>query len=453
MSDMVENGSNWRRLAVAPDSSHPEFEAMCALASAGALNAEEEKRLAEHLSRCNRCRRAMAQYEAMAASVLPLLDEESIRGADKHSGSWSWSLEEAEATLFSRLEKEEENAAEIQGLKPEPSPPPASEVKPGMVISETLWRHMWWQYAAGLALVVALGFALYRVGVRRGTELVIRSVQPAQEAALAVPQSAATLSFRKPVPSPHSKNLDEIGELRAEIARQSAEIAQLKTSREEAATDHNARTAEADAFSRERADLERQLSATQSNLQDLQRRLDASQSQSAANTVEVADFEARVTQLNDELQQREQEVAQERDLLDRDRDIRELMSARDLYIAEVYDVAKNGETEKPFGRVFYTQGKSLIFYAYDLDQQPGVKNAGAFQAWGRRGPDTGQAVNLGILFEDNASKKRWVVKSHDSKTLADIDAVFVTVEPNGGSVHPSGKPLLFAYLRNNPNHP
>jgi hypothetical protein len=29
----------------------------------------------------------------------------------------------------------------------------------------------------------------------------------------------------------------------------------------------------------------------------------------------------------------------------------------------------------------------------------------------------------------------------------------VTVEPNGGSPHPSGKQLLFAYLRINPNHP
>jgi hypothetical protein len=31
--------------------------------------------------------------------------------------------------------------------------------------------------------------------------------------------------------------------------------------------------------------------------------------------------------------------------------------------------------------------------------------------------------------------------------------VFVTVEPNGGSQRPSGKPLLFAYLRIHPNHP
>ncbi len=72
----------------------------------------------------------------------------------------------------------------------------------------------------------------------------------------------------------------------------------------------------------------------------------------------------------------------------------ELMGARDLYIAEVYDVGKTGATQKPYGRVFYTRGKSLIFYAYDLDQQAGLTNTRTFQAWGRRGPHPQQALNL-----------------------------------------------------------
>ena len=49
--------------------------------------------------------------------------------------------------------------------------------------------------------------------------------------------------------------------------------------------------------------------------------------------------------------------------------------------------------------------------------------------------------------------QRWVLKADDPRSLEDIDAVFVTVEPNGGSPHPSGKQLLFAYLRVSPNHP
>jgi hypothetical protein len=153
------------------------------------------------------------------------------------------------------------------------------------------------------------------------------------------------------------------------------------------------------------------------------------------------------------LRGKEETIARQTEYLDHDRDIRELMGARDLYIAEVYDVERNGDTNKPYGRVFYTRGKSLVFYAYDLDQQAALKEAGTFQAWGRRGPDNQKALSLGVLYEDSVAKKRWVVRSNDPKTLKEIDAVFVTVEPNGGSQHPSSEPLLFAYLRVHPNHP
>jgi len=129
------------------------------------------------------------------------------------------------------------------------------------------------------------------------------------------------------------------------------------------------------------------------------------------------------------------------------------MGARDLYVAEVFDVAKDGATKKSYGRVFFTKGKSLIFYAYDLDRQPGLKNASTFQAWGQHGADRAQALNLGVFYEDNVSKKRWVLKFDDPQKLAQIDAVFVTVEPDGGSHKPSGKPFLFAYLKVNSNHP
>jgi hypothetical protein len=68
--------------------------------------------------------------------------------------------------------------------------------------------------------------------------------------------------------------------------------------------------------------------------------------------------------------EQERTTDQQQELLSHDRDIRELMGARELYVAEVYDVEKNGETQKAFGRVFYTKGKSLIFYAYDLSDVP-----------------------------------------------------------------------------------
>jgi hypothetical protein len=130
------------------------------------------------------------------------------------------------------------------------------------------------------------------------------------------------------------------------------------------------------------------------------------------------------------------------------------MGARRLYIADVYDVDSRSRTRKSFGRIFYTQGKSLIFYAFDLD--PGVKNANAFQVWGRKELAQGAqapAKSLGILYLDNESNHRWVMRFDDPKQLEEIDAVFVTIEPHGGSPKPTSKPFLYALLRQEVNHP
>jgi hypothetical protein len=208
---------------------------------------------------------------------------------------------------------------------------------------------------------------------------------------------------------------------------------------------------------RKRQDQE--LTAAQEKLAELEKTVEVATAQRDESARQAAVLEAKVNELTAlakdrelALDRTESEVAKGQELLAHDRDIRELMGARELYMADVHDVSGKG-TAKTYGRVFYTKGKRLIFYAFDLDAVPGVQNASSFQAWGRRGPDRQEAHSLGIFYEDNVSKKRWVLKADDPRSLEDIDAVFVTVEPNGGSPHPSGKQLLFAYLRVSPNHP
>jgi hypothetical protein len=206
-------------------------------------------------------------------------------------------------------------------------------------------------------------------------------------------------------------------------------------------------------LSQKKNELTEKLESAQNNSRLLQEKLDSLAQQSTQDAARAKASETKVSDLTRALEEQQGALEQRDELLAHDRDIREMMGARDLYIAEIYDVAGTGETKKPYGRVFYTRGKSLIFYAYDLDEQSELKRVSTFQAWGRRGPDRQQAINLGVFYEDNATKKRWILKCDDPKTLAQIDAIFVTVEPNGGSHKPSSKPLLFAYLKVNPNHP
>jgi hypothetical protein len=227
----------------------------------------------------------------------------------------------------------------------------------------------------------------------------------------------------------------------------------MKAAQDRLESDLQAGAASRQDLIQERGELAQKLDSAETSSQALRGEMDTLTEKSGDDANRFKASEAKINDLTRLLQQRETDLDQQDQLLAHDRDIRELMGARDLYIAEVYDVAGTGETKKPYGRVFYTRGKSLIFYAYDLDQQTELKRASAFQAWGRRGPDRQQSVNLGIFYEDNASRKRWILKCDDPKTLAQIDAVFVTVEPNGGSHKPSSRPLLFAYLKVNPNHP
>jgi hypothetical protein len=55
---------------------------------------------------------------------------------------------------------------------------------------------------------------------------------------------------------------------------------------------------------------------------------------------------------------------------------------------------------------------------------------------------------------DNEANKRWILNTDNQDVLAQINAVLVTVEPEGGSAKPTGKPFLEAYLHSlSPNYP
>jgi hypothetical protein len=167
----------------------------------------------------------------------------------------------------------------------------------------------------------------------------------------------------------------------------------------------------------------------------------------------AASLETDIDGLNTTIREYQDRLKQQEQFLAADKDVRDLMGARKLYIADVFDVDGNSRTRGPFGRIFYTQERSLIFYAFDLDKEPGLKNAKAFQVWGRKGTDKWRTLNLGILYLDNESNSRWVLRFDDPDQLAKIDSVFVTVEPHGGSKKPTGKPFLYALLRKEANHP
>jgi hypothetical protein len=436
---------------------HEEFLELCAAATAGELSADEQARLDSHLAKCTECRKAMSEFDTATRKTLSSLAQELP--PTESAASDSWSVEEAESRFFKRLDREQK-----QTQRPTPTEDQPEGSLQGRRFayrpSQIHWREVWMTFAAAVLLAVALGITAYRSRIRRGADATRTVPVMPKESTGALEAQASDAGYaRAQLEAKLAENSRVIDDLKHQLAEQ-IKIVNLLKAEGEAQTKPSGNTEQvATQASQGKTKQDDELVTAKAKLEEFQKTLEAATAQRDENARQAASLEAKVNELTQlvkvreqALDQRDTEVARGQELLEHDRDIRELMGARELYMADVHDVSGKG-TAKTYGRVFYTKGKSLIFYAFDLDAQPGLQNARSFQAWGRKGPDKEQARNLGIFYEDNASKKRWVLKADDPKSLEDIDAVFVTMEPHGGSQHPSGKQLLFASLRISPNHP
>jgi hypothetical protein len=425
---------------------HEEFLELCAISTSGDLSEEEQKKLQDHLVGCPECRQALKEFETVVDIGVPLLSSELAPILSEDPNAVPIETHETAAARGARIDSETR-----------PEVPDGAFIAAhwnGHRRTHVNWNYVWVSLAAGVLLTVALGIYSFEFGKRGAVEVVQVTPSSADTKVGALEQQMSDAGHEREVLKEQLAERDKlIADLRRQIEVQSASLNEMKSVQASLQQSLQGDEGKKQQVAQDRASLAQKFDTAQASLQKVQAELDSVRQQRSEDQLRAASFESQIKDLNGQLREREQTANKQEELLAHDRDIRDLMGARDLYIAEVYDVARDGATQKAYGRVFYTKGKSLIFYAYDLDQQTSVKNASTFQAWGRRGPDKDHALNLGIFFEDSAAKKRWVLKFDDPKTLEQIDAVFVTVEPNGGSHRPSGKPLLFAYLKVDPNHP
>jgi hypothetical protein len=435
MTEFIQNGfsEEARTLPLGP---HHEFQQLCALSVTGELTAEEWDHLRQHLAECKACSQALKEYEEIVAHEIPKLGAELA--AETQEGDAGWSIENAERDLFERLDSEERSAFSAH--------PPA---RPHSHKARNAAR-----YAIAAAILAACTLGAYQLGTLRRTRL---DRSPAR---LPVPPTTNPSSVVKPssqegLPADRSVALrsNPIVQRRDRLQLSQNEAEELNKRLSHLDDELAKRNSDLTRSEQERDELNRELAQARADFEELQSKLALTENQEAQETAQSLALKSQVDNLTTDVEEKDKEIAKEQELLQHDRDIRNLIGARNLYIAEIYDVGKSGNTEKPFGRVFYTKDKSLIFYGYDLDEQHGVKKDSAFQAWGRREGDRQNDINLGLLYKDDANQKRWVLRFNDAKTVADLDAVFITVEPQGGSAKPSGKPLLFTYLRLDPNHP
>ena len=424
---------------------HDEFKELCALAVSGSLEPFELPELQAHLKQCEKCREVFRQYQILATEGIAVLaDAYTERQAQT---GWDGSL--VRERLLACVRADQQTAREKK------SPAPAW-VPPGVLRPAALSSFA--RMALAACLIVTVAYGAYHLGARTQTRT------GASSTPVAVDEGLQKLSGEKKAAEELSAAQEKrLAQLQLESSERGQELARLRSA-VRALEDHASELtaaggqseAQLRALSQQRDSLNAQLQALNQAYANDQTELASLRTERAAAVSQTSSLEAKIDELTARNRDQQRRLEDTGQFLSYDRDIRELMGARKLYITDVFDVDGNSRTQKPFGRVFYTQGKSLIFYAFDLDREPGVVNASAFQVWGQRETPQGEQAspkNLGILYMDNESNRRWVMRFDDPKQLAEIDAVFVTVEPRGGSHKPTSKPFLYALLRNEANHP
>jgi hypothetical protein len=419
----------------APRESLPEWLELCALATTNSLEPAERERLHFHLATCAHCRETLTEFQTVVKDAGPLIASENASSFDEEIEFPEWNANEAKRRIVAKLD-DSMGRQRVSGKTQE---------RRG--VSLIVWLGL------VASLIVTVGLSAYHLGLRGATKQQFTPSPPVTELRI-LSDERTRLDERV-----HADDA-KLADLEKQTLQHRTEIASLRTQLGDSKSQVNeARSAtltverQFQSTVTERDDLAAQLQSAQQAYQTVEAELTSLRSKRQEDELHYAALELKISDLNSRLHDSETRADNDSQYLASDRDIRELMGARQLYIADVIDVDQNGDRRKPFGRVFYTKGKSLVFYAFDLDRQP-ARNPGTYQAWAREGTDNAKPISLGIFYVDSEANRRWLLKTEDPKALAQINAVFVTVEPKGGSAKPTSKPFLYAFLRSAlPNHP
>jgi hypothetical protein len=411
---------------------HDEFVALSARCYSGEISEEEWALLQIHMAYCDSCHEGFLENQQIMSNAIPAMAAVAASELDYPPRESARSLEDAERRLLNRLDALPAQREE-QYQRP-----------------EVRWR-------LPLALIAACGLsAVVLIGLR----FVRTKMQPTHAVQLAPASTREVPVSPEPATAQAlERSKEKVASLEQQIRGESNRLREANSAKDTVEKRLEAEQNAHKELNEEKERLSQQFATAQTELDSIPNKWaladrDASQQAAAHATAletEIRELKAALEEKDVALSEKDRMLALDKDFLAHDRDIRDLIGARNLYIADIFDTNENGKTAKQFGRIFYTRERSLIFYGFDLDSQAGHKRDVSFQVWGS-GSDRPSPVSLGLFYQDD-THKRWVLRCNDAKALARLDTVFVTVEPPGGSARPTGKQLLRAYLQVHPNHP
>ena len=402
---------------------HEPYEELCALAAGGLLEGGEFVDFKAHMKECSKCR---ADYEELLGLV--------TLGMPLAQGTFKQRLAAIRARPMPYSRQRFLRRARAEGVVF------SREV-------ETLTRPGQWDLrsAAVLApvavlILAAASLAVYHFRATPDTSRAKDSATAQQVAELQRKNAALTVSLNQ-LNQSLAAGQRENHDLRKQLERASTTSETLQQAR-----------GQAERSSSQNVQLQDELHNQEKLLADARNEAARSSLLRLDDEASMVEQQTRITELTNKLRIASATLDQERQMVASGRDVRELMASRELHVIDVRDTDPNGNPSTAFGRVFLTEGKSLTFYAFDLNEDRVANAKRSFEVWAVPEAGKNSPRSLGFLRMDAKAHGRWVLRVDNPELIKAISSVFVTIDPATGSREPSGQKMLYAYLAE-ANHP
>jgi hypothetical protein len=407
---------------------HQHFEELCALIAAGQASEDHLLEWREHAQECVECRSLRSDFEQTARAIL-VSDNKRAPRYKVPAGMTERFVAHARSAGVPLSRKEAEKRPQVRSS-----------------------RRLAFYMAMATALIVLLAFLSWMLSVKLNG---LRSLHPLVVLDSPVKNSPAAGSSGNSILRHEDSQLE--GQLRDALAEKQLLLARFKDmqhARELAERKSLEISARLDELQNGNAELRRTEKDRIDEIAQLRERLEGVNAQRDTYRAATLVQEKQLSSFQDKVEELSSELTEAQELNTAANQAKDLIVARNLHILDVHDANEDGRQQRAFGRIFYTEGKSLVFYAYDLANPKNLNAKINFYVWGEKLGTTQPLKSLGIFHADDKTQGRWVLTFDDPHVLAEINSVFVTTESGKKAApEPRGKRILAAFLGDKANHP